>query len=213
MLTHLAVGRRTHTTASVLFEVVRSANDLAPPVLYVGGATTTCSNAPKIVSWTMRPNSDAPVPTADSYAQTCRLSNLCEVDPDGHPKPSPGGVPDALRRPLTLPTVTPGGRCPVTTAGEEFDNGQFGGFALGQRPVQPIILLSVAGRATFARDGRSWYSAKTLWFSRPDYHGPVLIRGRQLEGPHKAVMSGDGGFVVDPQLGVLPRDVVDTAEW
>ena len=35
----------------------------------------------------------------------------------------------------------------------------------------------------------------------------MLIRGRQLDGPHKAVMSGDGGFVVDPQLG--PGDTLN----
>jgi hypothetical protein len=210
-LTHLTVGRRTRTTVSVVFEVVRSAHDLVPGVLYVGSATTTCRRAPKIVSWTMRPNSDPSVPTPAGYAQTCRLATVwCEVDPNGHPSPSPGGVPEALRRPLALPTVTTGGRCPITTMGEEIDNGQLAGFALGQGPVQPILLPfnRSSGEASFKHLGRGWYATKTLWFSRPDYHGPVFIRGRQLDGPHKLVMGGDGpGILVDPQLG--PGDTLN----
>jgi hypothetical protein len=47
-------------------------------------------------------------------------------------------VPEALLRPLHLPKLGPGGTCPVT-AGQRFDNGQFGGVTLGQGPVQPLL--------------------------------------------------------------------------
>ena len=49
------------------------------------------------------------------------------------------------------------------------------------------------------RRGHS-HGVKTLWFSMPQYQRPVLIRGRQLDGPHKIVM-GEGPDLVDPQLG------------
>ena len=54
----------------------------------------------------------------------------------------------------------------------------------------------------FYTDGgwKGWYGVKMMWAATPDYHGPVLIRGRQLDGPHKIVM-GVGPDMVDPQLG------------
>ncbi len=36
-----------------------------------------------------------------------------------------------------------------------------------------------------------WRARQTLWISRPTYDGPVLVRGRQLDGPHR-VGFGDG---------------------
>jgi hypothetical protein len=44
-----------------------------------------------------------------------------------------------------------------------------------------------------------WYSAKTLWFSTPDYRGPVFIRGRRLDRYGRIVM-GEGPSLIDPQL-------------
>jgi hypothetical protein len=39
--------------------------------------------------------------------------------------------------------------------------------------------------------GSPWRMASVLWLSVPTYHGPVLIRGRQLDGPH-AIGFGTG---------------------
>jgi hypothetical protein len=39
-----------------------------------------------------------------------------------------------------------------------------------------------------SRSGREeggWYYAKVLWAATPDYAGPILVRGRQLDGPHE----------------------------
>jgi hypothetical protein len=33
--------------------------------------------------------------------------------------------------------------------------------------------------------GSKWGGQKVLWIARPTYRGPVLIRGRQLDGPHE----------------------------
>jgi hypothetical protein len=142
-----------------------------------------------------------------SYADTCRLvSSWCQVTP------TPGGVPDSLRRPLHLPTVAPGGQCP-STSGQSISNDSFGGIALGQGLVQPLVgtrSWKVAERGVLVfprpRDRPSlkvWRSVKTLWFAEPAYQGPLLIRGRQLDGPHETVF-GEGPTVKNPQLGPGP---------
>jgi hypothetical protein len=134
------------------------------------------------------------------------VSTWCQLSP------TPGGVPDALKRPLHLPSVSPGQSCP-TTSGQSISNDSFGGIALGDGPVQPLVgsrwwKLNERGVLVFARPRRrdplkSWRSLKTLWFAQPGYQGPVLIRGRQLDGPHETVF-GEGPTVIDPQLGPGP---------
>ncbi len=38
--------------------------------------------------------------------------------------------------------------------------------------------------------GSKWSGQKVLWIARPSYRGPVLIRGRQLDGPHELRFEG-----------------------
>ena len=86
----------------------------------------------------------------------------------------------ALHRALHLPTVS-GERCPASKlAGKRY--GMDGG--LGRGPVYPI--LARPGLLAFVRAdewGRRWAGQKVLWFVSPEYKGPVLIRGRRLDGP------------------------------
>ena len=165
------------------------------------------------VTWAMAPNTEPSFPVPQSYAETCRLvSTWCQIEP------TPGGIPDALRRPLAFPRVPPGADCPVTS-GHLVNNGQFGGLALGEGPVQPIaagggsLTEGLRFRAYVLPHARppyrGWYSMKTLWFARPEYRGPVFIRGRQLDGPHTVVL-GEGPSLVDPQLG--PGDTLNGIE-
>jgi hypothetical protein len=111
-----------------------------------------------------------------------------------------GRIPPALERPLRLPRLGRGAKCP-TTSGRRIDNGQFGGIALGRGPVEPLIAMAgdlVHGVIAFHhRNG--WWDAKTLWFSRPGYRGPVLIRGRRLDAPGQIVF-GEQPSLIDPQL-------------
>src|SRR5207245_3446782 len=51
---------------------------------------------------------------------------------------------------------------------------------------------------------KRWRSVKTLWFSISGYQGPVLIRGRQLDGPHVTVFGEGVPAVIDPQFGPGP---------
>jgi hypothetical protein len=213
LLTWFDVARRGPATATFRFDVVRSADDLEPSWLYRGTGAVNCAGRRRLVSWAMAPNTELSFPAPQSYAETCRLvSTWCQTEP------TPGGIPDALRRPLAFPRVPPGADCPVTS-GRHFENGQFGGLALGEGPVQPIV--TGGGSSTeglrfrayvlpHARPPyRGWYSMKTLWFARPEYRGPVFIRGRQLDGPHTVVL-GEGPSLVDPQLG--PGDTINGIE-
>jgi hypothetical protein len=191
---------RARETGAFEFELVRDADDINPSVLYVGRGAISCARRHQLVVWTMGPNPEPRLPVPQSYADTCRLvSSWCGIDP------GPGAVPDSLRRALALPSVPAGAPCP-TTAGEYFANSQFGGIALGEGPVQPIVgrrlATALRGTLTFRpyAQARGWYFLKTLWFARPEYHSSVLIRARQLNGTH-GVAFGEGPALADPQMG------------
>src|SRR3977135_3674819 len=91
----------------------------------------------------------------------------------------------ALHRPLQLPAVAAGQRCPVSQPAPEITPEKYGiGGAIGSGPVYP--LLSSASLVVGYRPeewGRGpWGGQKVLWFVRADYTGPLLIRGRRLGG-------------------------------
>lgn len=100
------------------------------------------------------------------------------------------------RRPLYIPQLKTGERCPVSrlrTVSPDFGPG------LGDGPVYPVgftkrsVLLfeyPPQKRSVFA--GSKWSGQKVLWVSDPKYEGPILIRGHQLDGGNE-VRFGHGG--------------------
>jgi len=176
------------------------------------------SPAPRAATPVSRASATSDLPTPQSYGETCSLvGSWCD-------EPNPFAsrhIPAALRRPLHLPKVRPGGRCPASS-GRRIDNDQFGGVALGRGPVRPLVTASAVsggdlqhGVLPFGRvPGTSWRVVKTLWFSEPRYRGPVLIRGRQLGGSAKLVF-GEGPSLLDPQLppGPTPNGTNGWREW
>lgn len=90
-------------------------------------------------------------------------------------------------RPLHLPRVAHGARCPVARADPRVSFvRRFGvGPGLGRGPAYPVGLPE--GRLQLAPAGnfhsRAWAGQKVLWFVRPSYRGPVLIRGARIDGP------------------------------
>jgi hypothetical protein len=98
----------------------------------------------------------------------------------------PGGL---LHRTLHVPRVSPGNRCPVSSARTL---GSFVGAGLDAGPVYPV--LGTSGVLNFHRAGPrtsqsvfadgKWGGQKVLYVAAPSYQGPVLIRGRQLDGPN-----------------------------
>ena len=89
-----------------------------------------------------------------------------------------------LHRPLHLPVVKSGGRCPVTSA-ELVAPGV--SRAQGQGPVYPVNAYPRLVFSLLARPGQVWYPSewsgqKTLWIAQPKFTGRVLIRGHELGG-------------------------------
>jgi hypothetical protein len=93
----------------------------------------------------------------------------------------------ALRRPWAHPAVPAGKPCPVTTTWTEPDPEL--GRMLGSGRARPVGLAAGAvldfvgpGQPSQWVD-RTWGGQKVLWAVDPAVVGPVLIRGRRLDGP------------------------------
>ena len=91
-----------------------------------------------------------------------------------------------LHRPLHIPDLPPGKKCPRTRGGRAAPST---GYTIGRGPVYAVLGFSdpppdPRGVVHF-RDGHwrwGWDWLKTLWAFDPRYRGPVLIRGRGLDG-------------------------------
>jgi hypothetical protein len=90
-----------------------------------------------------------------------------------------------LRRPLHIPRIAPGDRCPVTPliTAKTWR-------AQGPGPVYPVgafpaLWFNYPPEPDQLWYGSTWSGQKVLWIGRPSYRRPVLIRGRQLDGPRE----------------------------
>jgi hypothetical protein len=96
-------------------------------------------------------------------------------------------------RPLRLPQLGPGQPCPSTSS-HQVKTVDFGGNALGDGDVEPIVFGDVSRLNSWPG---GWYGTKTLWFAAPSYAGAALIRGARIDG------SGPMGFGEAPVIGHL----------
>lgn len=116
-----------------------------------------------------------------------------------------------LRRPLHLPRLAPGKACPISSIDRRvnWDRANiFGGSGTGRGPVYPG-LGAYHGRLNAPRDtqfGGPWAGQKVFWYVLPSYRGPVLIRGRRLDGPQW--LGFNGTLVPDRELQIEPHDTV-----
>lgn len=117
-----------------------------------------------------------------------------------------------LRRPLHLPRVATGAACPVSRVDPRVDWGRaniFGGSGIGRGPVYPGLGAYPGTRLTATPDrqfGGPWSGGKVFWYVLPSYRGPVLIRGRRLDGPQS--LGFNGARVPDPELRIEPSETV-----
>jgi hypothetical protein len=119
---------------------------------------------------TFPPPSSQGLRAADGYQWLCAgAPGNC---PDGH-------VPSRLRRPLRLPQLAAGTSCPAVRAHRV--NPSFG-IALGAGPAYPIPFRDSTLHYDHGQSAGGWIYVKVLWVIPPSYGGPVLIRGRQLDG-------------------------------
>ena len=100
-----------------------------------------------------------------------------------------------LQRPLQTPSVADGAQCPTSAANGLLS--RFGGFtgpAWGKGPAYPAGLGNAKPVLSYADPippqsgfhGSAWFGNKVLWVvDRDTYRGPLLIRGRQVDGPNR----------------------------
>jgi hypothetical protein len=116
-----------------------------------------------------------------------------------------------LHRPLHLPVVAPGSPCPVSKVDRRVNWGRthiFGGSGIGPGPVYPGLgersgLLYGTREVMF---GGPWFGEKVFWYVAPSYRGPVLLRGRQLDGSRR--LGFNGKRIPLPELRIAPSDSV-----
>ena len=111
-----------------------------------------------------------------------------------------------VARPLDIPRIGPGEKCPVTRQWTPRDSARLsrgvlpGRPLLGQGPVYPGPTWRSLRRHVVirvVRDEGGSLNQKVLWAVDASYHGPVLIRGRQVDGPQ--VMTFSGGLSTGPR--------------
>jgi hypothetical protein len=94
-----------------------------------------------------------------------------------------------LRRRLRVPTLGPDRSCPVSHPARNVDFARYGvAHGIGPGPAYPIgwpsgtIAITWRGNDV---DATLWGVQKVLWFVRPSYRGPVLVRGIGLDNPNR----------------------------
>ena len=123
-----------------------------------------------------------------------------------------GRAPDVngtdLRRPLRIPHLAAGAACPISHVDTRVDFARFGiARGIGRGPAYPIGItrgVLYLAQATGSDAGSPWAGGKVLWFVHPRSRGPVLIRGRRLDGP--GLVRFDHGQLPAPELR-LPADL------
>ncbi len=150
---------------------------------------------------------------------------LSASSPTVSPTPSTRDAWSSLRRPVTLPSLPPGASCPVSSyqmmtsldpsfsAGDKPQRYQ----AFGDGPAYPILYNFDVGIGvrfrSYAVASAGWYWDKVLWRVAPTYHGPALIRGRQLDGPHTIrFFAGNPARLYGPDPGQAELQVDSTVE-
>jgi hypothetical protein len=119
-----------------------------------------------------------------------------------------------LERPLHVPAIATGAPCPVGDPETRIDfSATYGvGRGIGPGPVYPVhydprgpdlnvVSLPFPPPPGYFAEGSQWNGWKHVWVVRSAYQGPVLIRGRQLDGANDVRF---GTEIVPPPQHRLP---------
>ncbi len=183
-------------------------NSPAPVASAVATRSSTRSATPTGAATATRMAATAPGTPATLRGTATRSPVTTPTGP-GRPLTPPPTVGAAawerLRRPLQLPALAAGTSCPQTE-GRVVEPAYSP--ALGDGPVYAVG-LGTAGVLRLGRQEGDWYGQKVNFLVAPAYRGPVLIRGRQLDGPNEARF--DEGAAPSAELQLLP--VAGAADW
>jgi hypothetical protein len=134
----------------------------------------------------------------------------------------PVNVWQRLQRPLRVPTIAGGSTCPTTSPDPKgnltrIDRG-LTGIAWGKGPAYPGALHSEKGRPTLRYVdpippqslfyGSKWFGQKVVWVIDPAYRGPMLVRGRQVDGPNE--LRFNRGVIPPREMQILPSPSLRT---
>lgn len=118
------------------------------------------------------------MPSGSPQSGVCSTATGCPVST----------IPSELRRRLALPVLRAGAACPVS-ASRRFPAG--GGFSgsfegVGEGPVYltggPIVSFDYPPTKDSGYAGSDWGGQKVIWAVDPNYSGPLLLRGAQIDG-------------------------------
>jgi hypothetical protein len=117
----------------------------------------------------------------------------------------------SLRRPLHLPRLPAGAVCPVSHVDPRVREGRSkdgSGIFIGRGPVYPGLgdNSGLLWATRYGFSGSPWFGEKVFWYVLPSYRGPVLIRGRRLDGPEWVRFNG--GRLPAPELRIEPGRTV-----
>jgi hypothetical protein len=113
----------------------------------------------------------------------------------------------SLARPLHLPALGRGGRCPASRIAPQITGKRYGvAGAIGPGPVYPVLGRPSLFAVFRPKQWGVWAGQKVLWFVLPAYKGPVLIRGRRLGGSR--LMRFDDGTHPAAQIRLAPGETV-----
>jgi hypothetical protein len=133
------------------------------------------------------------------------LAALALVQPSGRSDPWP-----KLHRPLHVPRLVSGARCPVSAVDRRVAWKRaniFGGSGIGRGPVYAGLGSGGGLNATPEYQyGGPWAGGKVFWYVLPSYRGPVLIRGRRLDGSQSLGFNGRRLPALELRIG--PSDTV-----
>ena len=115
----------------------------------------------------------------------------------------------SLHRPLHLPKLSPGAACPVSRVDRRVAwkrTNIFGGAGIGRGPVYPALPSAFFMALRDEQYGGPWFGSKVFWYVLSSYRGPVLIRGRRLDGPER--LGFNGQRTAGRELRIAPHQSV-----
>ncbi len=193
----MLITRRTVALAATVVTLAACTSSSSTPV----GSASGYARSPKTssVATGLRPVKDY----AQEFCSGAAVPPQCPQ----------GAVPDALRRPLDIPTIDPGAPCPVSAPNPLIWSRLAPG--LGPGPVAPVGFgtdSTLHYRPRF--HGSDWGVQKVLWVAAPDYDGPILIRGGRVDGEGGVGFNiGAGRTLAEIQLPPGPALNTNNEGW
>ena len=110
------------------------------------------------------------------------------------------------QKPVHITALAAGAVCPATTSQYKVSPDYL--YAAGQTPVYVVSQIPLA-RVAFTSPGpldpgSTWHIAQIHWEIAASYHGPVLIRGKQMDGAHAVMFNGGLGQPASNPDGTEP---------